>query len=447
MCTGILWKFRDIRQGIADAEQRNGMKHQIRAIAAILLSTLIFLIGNGLLGTLIPVRGDLEGFSNLAIGVIGSAYFAGFVLGCFVAPRMLVRSGHIRTFAVAGGVAASTALLQALFIDETVWALARMLFGFAAACIYMVIESWLNDRASNGTRGRILAAYMTVSFAGLVIGQWLYVTASPATFILFNLAAIFYALCLVPVGMTRLPQPVPAEVPALRPLRLFRVAPVGVAGCIAVGFANGAVWTLAPLYAHDHGLTNSLLATFMSAFTLAGALVQVPVGRLSDRMDRRYVIAIVSVLAAAAGLALAWLGGRSHATAIAIVTVYGAVMLPIYGLSVAHANDRLPRESFVETSATLLLINALASVAGPTLASLITDRAGTAALFVYTAAIHLMLAVFALWRIHVKGAADEEYHEPYAPVMAHASPAALELDPRGPDTEPPVEPGGPAQTG
>ena len=423
------------------------MTNQIRAIAAILLSTLVFLIGNGLLGTLIPVRGDLEGFSNLAIGVIGSAYFAGFVVGCYIAPRMLIRSGHIRSFAVAGGLAAATSLLQSLFMDVAVWVLARVLFGFASACIYMVIESWLNDRATNETRGRIFSAYLTVNFVGLVLGQWLYVSASPASFVLFNLSAICYALCLVPVGMTRLPQPVPTEVPALRPLRVFRVAPVGVAGCIAVGFANGAVWTLAPLYAHDHGLTDSLLAAFMSAFTLAGAVVQVPVGRLSDRMDRRYMIVAVSVLAAAAGLALAWLGGRSHATAIAIVTVYGAVMLPLYGLSVAHANDRLPRESFVETSATLLLINALASVAGPILGSLITSRAGTAALFVYTAAIHAVLALFALWRIRVKGAAGGKYHEPYAPVMAHASPAALDLDPRGPESEPPAEAGGPPQSG
>ena len=158
------------------------------------------------------------------------------------------------------------------------WGLSRFAFGFAAACIYTVTESWLNDRASNDTRGRILALYLSVNLGGLVVGQWLYTTAAPTSFVLFNLAAIFYALCLVPVGLTRLPQPQPADVPALRPLRLYRIAPVGVAGCIAVGFANGAVWTLAPVYAHDHGLTNVLLAAFMSAFTLAGALVQLPAG-------------------------------------------------------------------------------------------------------------------------------------------------------------------------
>lgn len=411
------------------------MTQQIRAIAAILVSTLIFLVGNGLLGTLIPVRGNLEGFSDLAIGMIGSAYFAGFVLGCFVAPRLLERIGHIRTFAVAGAIAATTALLQALAIDEIVWGLARVLFGFAAACIYMVIESWLNDRATNETRGRIFSAYLTVNFAGLVVGQWLYVTASPTSFVLLDLSAIFYALCLVPVGLTRLQQPQPATVPTLRPMRLFRMAPVGMAGCIAVGFTNGAVWTLAPLYAHDHGLTHSLLAAFMSAFTLAGVAVQVPIGRLSDRMDRRYVIAIVSIFAAAAGLALALFGGRNHGTAIAIVAVYGAAVLSLYGLSVAHANDRLPRDAFVETSATLLMVNALASVAGPVVAAALMFAAGTAVLFVYTAAIHVALASFALLRTRVMEAPAGEYREPFAPVLQHGSQAALELDPRGPDSD------------
>lgn len=415
------------------------MTQQIRAIAAILFSTLIFLIGNGLLTTLIPVRGDIEGFSNLAIGAIGSAYFLGFVVGCYGAPHMLARSGHIRTFAVGAAIAAVTTLLQSLAVDEIVWSLARAFFGFAAACMYMVIESWLNDRAANETRGRIFAAYMTVNFAGLVIGQWLYVTAPPTSFVLFNLSAIFYALCLVPVGLTRLPQPQPAAVPVLRPLRLFKVAPVGVAGCVAVGFANGAVWTLAPVYAHSHGLTNGLLAAFMSAFTLMGAFVQVPVGRLSDHVDRRYVIAAASILAAATGLLLAWLGGKSHTAAIGIVALYGAVTLPVYGLSVAHANDRLPRDAFVETSATLLLVNALASAIGPLLAALVTTGFGTAMLFVYTAVIHTMLAAFALVRTRVVEAPAEEFHEPFVPVLPTASQVSLELDPRGPESDPPVE--------
>ena len=211
------------------------MKSQLSSIAAILLSTLIFLVGNGLLGTLIPVRAHLDGFSTLAIGVIGSAYFAGFVAGCFTGPRWLARVGHIRTFAVCAGIAAAATLLQSMLVSVSAWIAMRALFGFAAANMYMVLESWLNDRAGNDSRGRVFAAYLSVNFGGLLIGQLLFATSRPQSFMLFSLATIFYALCLIPVGLTQSPQPARMPIPVLRPLRLFRISPVGVAGCIAVG--------------------------------------------------------------------------------------------------------------------------------------------------------------------------------------------------------------------
>jgi MFS family permease len=412
------------------------MRQQINAVAAILFSTLIFLMGNGLLGTLTPVRAHLSGFSDIGIGVIGSAYFAGFVIGCFVGPRWLAQVGHVRTFAVAGGAAAATTLLQSLAVNEFAWILARGLFGFAAANLYMVLESWLNDLATNETRGRIFSAYLTVNFAGLIIGQILFTTGKATSFSLFNLSAIFYALCLIPVGLTSSPQPKPFAKFTLRPLHVFRIAPVGVAGCIAVGFANAAIWTLAPVYAQGHGLTRGMLAAFMGAFTLGGALVQMPIGRLSDRMDRRVIIAAISFAAALAGAALAYFGGRTRETALALVAVLGAMTLPVYGLSVAHANDRLPRDAFVETSATLLLINALASVLGPTLAAFVIAFADTASLFYYTAAIHISLALFTIIRMRMMEPPAAETREPFAALPQQASPASAELDPRGPETAP-----------
>jgi len=409
------------------------MRQQITAIAAILFSTLIFLMGNGLLGTLTPVRGHMAGFSDLVIGVIGSAYFAGFVTGCYAGPRLLRRIGHVRTFAVAAGLGAASALLQTLAVEQIVWILARGLFGFCAANLYMVIESWLNDRATNETRGRIFSSYLTVNFGGLMIGQALFMTGRAEDFALFNLSAIFYALCLIPVSLTRLPQPVPPQIMRLRPLRIFRIAPVGVAGCLTVGFANGAIWTLAPIYASGHGLHREYLALFMICFTFGGALMQLPIGRLSDHLDRRWIIVGVAVSAALAGLALARFGGIDREMALALAAVMGVTALPLYGLSVAHANDRLPRADFVEASATLLLLNALASVIGPTFAAFVMARAGSAALFVVTAATHTALALFAIVRLRIKEAPPEETREPYAPLPAQASPGALELDPRGPE--------------
>jgi MFS family permease len=411
------------------------MMSKLSSITAILFTTLIFLVGNGLLGTLIPVRAHLEGFSTLAIGVIGSAYFAGFVVGCFTGPRWLTRVGHVRTFAVCAGIAAAATLMQSILISITAWIAMRALFGFAAANMYMVLESWLNDRAGNETRGRIFASYLSVNFAGLLIGQMLFATARPQSFVLFSVATIFYALCLIPVGLTQLKQPTPAPVPVLRPLRLFRISPVGVAGCIAVGLANNALWTLAPVYAQSRGLSSGWIALFMCAFTIGGTLVQVPVGRLSDRMDRRYVIAATCALAAAAGIAIALFMSNGRGTMLWSIAGFGVLVLPLYGLSVAHANDRIPREDFVESSATLLLINSLASVLGPTLAAGVMDAFGTQALFFFTAAVHLAMMGFTVVRLRQKEAPGSEHREKFEPLPHQASPTSAELDPRGPDEQ------------
>ena len=410
------------------------MRNQIYSIGAILFSTAIFIVGNGLIGTLLPVRALLGGFSHLEIGLVGSAYFIGFVAGCFAGPRFVASIGHSRTFAVGAGVAAATTLLQSMFVTVVVWALMRALFGFAAAIIYMVIESWLNERATNEFRGRIFSAYLIVNFSSLVVGQMLFATANATSFALFNLAAICYALCLIPVGMTLLPQPRPADVPSLRPLRLFHVSPVGVAGCIAVGLANGAIWTLAPVYAQDHGLSKGMLAVFMSAFTLGGALIQLPLGRFSDYVDRRFIIAGVSALSAGLGVTLYFFGAMGRWETLGLIAVFGMMVLPLYGLSVAHTNDRIPRAEFVETSATLLMINSLASVFGPTLGALVTDRFGTASLFLYTAAIHTAMAVFTVVRLRMRDAAHAENREKFEPMPAQSSPAELELDPRSPES-------------
>jgi MFS family permease len=402
---------------------------QIISVGAILLSTLIFLAGQGLSGTLLPVRAHLANFSDFAIGLMGSAYFIGFIAGCYAGPHMLARVGHSRTFAAAAGLASAVILLMSLGVSEPAWILLRGFFGFAAANVYMVIESWLNDRATNETRGRIFAAYLLVNFTGLIIGQWCFIAGRPSSQTLFILSAIFYALCLIPLGLTRIPQPRRTRVPALRPARMFAISPVGVAGCIAVGFANAACWTFLPVYAHDQHLTRGLLSGFMSAFTLGGALVQVPIGRLSDRMDRRIIIAGAAFCAALLGIAMWWFGGRSSAGTLALVALFGMAALPVYGLSVAHANDKLPRQMFVEASATLLLINATASVAGPVIAASVTGRFGMPSLFLYTAGAHLTLAAFVIARIRIAG--PSPHGERFAPMPQQASPTALALDPRG----------------
>lgn len=407
------------------------MRNQLLSVAAILFSAAIFIAGNGLIGTLIPVRASLAGFSNETLGLIGSAYYIGFVAGCFAGPRLFARVGHSRTFAVCAGIATATTLLQSIFLSATVWIVMRCGFGFAAASLYMVIESWLNERATPEARGRIFATYMTVNYASLIVGQMLFSSNKPTSFTLFDLTAALYALCLIPVGLTLLPQPHAKVVPKLRPLRLFRTSPVGVIGCIAVGLANSALWAWAPIFAQDHGLSRAWLSTFMGVLTLGGAAIQLPLGRLSDHMDRRLVILGICIASAAVGVVLYIFAGSGRTNLLILIGIFGVSALPFYGLSVAHANDRVPRESFVEASATLLMLNALASCLGPSIAAQVIDIWGSGALFLYTAAIHSAMAVFVIFRLTMREALIGETRDKFEMMPQQGSPAALELDPRG----------------
>jgi len=409
------------------------MASQFSRVAAILFSTVFFLMAGGLLNTLTPLRANLEGFSNLALGALGAWYFAGFVIGCFAGPRLISRVGHIRAFAVAAATVAAAVTLQPVLTAPLVWFMLRGLTGVCVAILFMTVESWLNDRSDNHTRGRILSLYMTVNWISLLGGQWLLLLAMPDSFQLFSVAAVLYCLCVVPLGLTRLPAPQLQPAPQINIDRIFRLAPVGAAGCLTVGLANGAFWTLAPLYTQSLGFSERGLALFMSVFIAGGALVQWPLGRISDRMDRRWIIAASCAAASGCGIAigiLGWLIAGAPEMFFALVFALGASMLPLYSLSIAHANDRLPRSEFVEISAGLLMISAAASIPGPLLAAIVISTAGASALFLYTALAHGAMAFYAFTRIQLREPAPAATRDPFAPAP-QGSPAALPLDPRG----------------
>ncbi len=411
------------------------MQSHIRGITALLLSTVIFLMGNGLVGTLIPLRATIEGFSSISIGAMGAWYYAGFVAGCYGGPRLLSRVGHIRSFAVASTLIAASIMMMPLWTSQASWFVLRGLMGLCTAILYMALESWLNDRATNENRGRILAVYIGVNLSALLIGQWMLLLGLPSSFELFSISAMLYCLCLVPIGLTRLPAPQAPAVPRLNLARIFKSSPVGAAGCLTVGLANGAFWTLAPVYAQTLGFGTRDLALFMSVFIAGGAIVQWPLGRLSDGMDRRWIIAMTCTAAAGCGLVLGGAGQLLVAIPSLfyfVVFLFGAASLPLYSLSVAHANDRLPRAEFVEASAGLLMINAATSIPGPVLAALVMASAGPNALFLFTALAHAAMAFYAFTRIRLREPAAAETRELFSPAP-QSSPAALQLDPRGPE--------------
>jgi MFS family permease len=339
------------------------MRLNLRPITSLLIGVALLLAGNGLQFTLVPLRGSTEGFGPLTLGLIGSAYFVGFVSGCLLGPYIVLRAGHIRTFAAMVAITASIALAYALAPLPLPWAAFRAATGFALAVLYLVIESWLNDHATNATRGLVMSAYIIVNFAALTVGQML-VTVYPIDQAKsFMLAAMLLSLASVPVALTRSAQPAPITIVSFRPKQLFVAAPVALVAPFMIGLANGAFWSLAPIFVTGSGLDVQRAAQFMTAAVVAGALVQWPVGRLSDRVDRRRVLLVLLVGAVGTSLAL-WLVPASGALLLALGALFGALALPGYSLAAAHGYDKTPASDMVATAATILLASGLGSIAG-----------------------------------------------------------------------------------
>lgn len=376
----------------------SALKQSMVSVSALMISVAVLLMGNGLLGTLVPVRANLEAFSGIDIGILGSCYFIGFTLGCLTGPAVIARVGHIRTYLAFVAVASIAALVHALVTETWIWWLMRATTGFSFSVLFIVIESWLNERSDNATRGAVLSIYMVINLTVLMLGQLMLTLDDPRSFSLFSIAAILFSLAALPVAMTsaQSPEPIPMVQPHV--IRLYRLSPVGSVGCFAVGLANGAFWSIGPIFAIDRGLDTQGIAIFMSAVVLGGAMGQWPLGRLSDVVDRRYVILAACISAGVSGLALSQAPPGAHGALYVFGLLFGAFALPLYALTVAHANDLAAPSDYVATSSGLLLLLGIGSSIGPTLSSLLDSLSAHNALFAYTCAIHLLIAGFVAWR-------------------------------------------------
>lgn len=377
------------------------MPKTLRPIVSLLMGLAFLLAGNGLQFTLLPLRGSAEGFDDLVLGVISSAYYVGFVSGCLLAPHLIVRAGHIRAFTAMVAVATAMALAYALAPFVAAWIVFRCVTGLCLAGLYLVVESWLNDRATNETRGFMLSAYIVVNYGAITLGQSLVTLYPIADAGNFMVAAMLSALAIVPVALTRAAQPAPITLVSFRLRQLYRAAPVAPVASFMVGAANGAFWGLAPLSAAGSGLGIEQTALFMSTAVLAGAIVQLPVGRLSDSVDRRWVLLVLLIGAATAGVAL-WLTSASGAALLLFGIFYGALALPCYSLAAAHAYDKTPAGDIVPIAATVLLTNGLGSVVGPLIGAAFMSAQGPRSLFLFTATVQALLAVYVFYRTRVQ---------------------------------------------
>ena len=375
------------------------MAATLSPVASLLLAVAILIMGNGLQQTLLPVRASFEEFRAIEIGLMGSSYYLGFVLGCVYGGRAVRRVGHIRTFTALASIASTVVLVHGVTVEPAAWVVLRALSGFCFAGLYLVIESWLNERAANEDRGVVMGVYTMITLSVIVVGQMMLTLDDPSRFTLFAYASILVSLAAVPVALTRSAQPAPVAEARLQPAKLYGVSPVGVIGVFLAGAATGAFWSLGPVYAVEAGADTGEVAIFMSIAVLGGALVQWPVGRLSDRVDRRAVVLGACAVGALAAGGLVVTGAERSLLIAALAALFGAAALPLYAICAAHAFDLVERSDFIETSSGLLLANGVGAVAGPLAAALFMRLAGPEGLFAATGAAHLALGGFVAWRM------------------------------------------------
>ncbi|MGA7983536.1 MAG: MFS transporter [Chromatiaceae bacterium] len=359
----------------------------------------LLLVGVGLLGTLLGVRATIELFGSLEIGFIMAGYYAGYVLGTLFAPRIVRNVGHIRSFSAFAALGASCALAFGLLVDPWVWFVLRVVNGICVVGLYMVVESWLNEQSAGPARGRIFASYMMSTLFALAVGQILLLADDPSGLTLFALSAILISLGLVPVAMTRVTEPRIDVSVAVGLGQLFRISPLGAAGALGAGAVNGMFWGMAPVFGQRLALDEGQIATLMSATILGGALLQWPIGHVSDRVDRRTVLVFVSFATAAVATVAGVIVVQGRPGVVPSAFLYGGLMFSLYGLSVAHTNDHLHPGQVLEATRGLLLMYGLGALAGPLLGGLAMQEAGPVGLPALSAATAALLGLFGAYRM------------------------------------------------
>ncbi len=371
----------------------------IAPIFSLLLGVAILLTGQGLQGVLVPVRATLEAFPTVAVGFIGGFYFLGFTVGCWKGGKLIERAGHVRVFAAMTAVASVAPLLHGLWVNLWTWGLLRLTSGFCFAVLYVVIESWLNERSTNENRGSVFSAYIIINMVMLAVGQQMLLLHDPGELQLFAVASVLVSLASVPLLMSRREQPQPIEESHFNIGLLYRNSPSGMLGTLASGLANGSFWALAPVFTASVSSDVNLAATFMTASVIGGAVGQWPLGWWSDRVDRRYVL-ISTCLAALVIDLTAWQFAPQFAVpgVLGLGFAWGALAFPVYSLSVAQANDRADPGTFVMISSGLLLMYGVGAVIGPFISSAVMTGLGASSLFLFAAVVHGCLVLFIVLR-------------------------------------------------
>ena len=385
------------------------------SFAALFLSVVLLQLSTGGVGPLDALSGFALDFTTQQIGLLGSAHFVGFFIGCWWAPRVMGSVGHSRAFAAFTAAGAIGLLAHMLVIDPYAWALMRVASGLCVAGCYTVVESWLQAKVTNATRGRTMGTYRVVDMGGSLAAQLLIGVLTPASYVSYNLLALLCCATLIPITLTKVTQPDVPRAPRLRPMLAVRRSPLAAAGVVVAALSGASFRMVGPIYGQEVGLAVDQIAYFLATFVLGGALAQYPTGWLADKYDRRWVLIWLSVAAIGSCLVTVFVPSSSQTMVLLTAGLFGLTTFPIFSVAAAHAHDFASSDERVELSAALMFFFATGAIAAPYLASELIEFFGPAALFAMIAFGHAILVIFGVWRMRARPTVEDKTPYVYSP--------------------------------
>lgn len=393
---------------------------------ALLLGMMLLMLGNGLQGTLLGVRGEIEGFSTFEMSLVMSAYFIGFLFGSRAAPDMIRRVGHVRVFAALASLISAVLILYPALANAEAWMIGRIIIGFCFSAVYVTAESWLNNSATNENRGQTLSLYMIVQMIGIVAAQGVLLLGDPSGYILFIVPSVLVSIAFAPILLSITPTPAFDTTKPMSLKKLYEVSPLGVVGMFLLGGVFSAQFGMAAVYGGKAGLSIPQISLFVSSFYVGALLMQYPLGFISDRMDRRFLILLTAALGGAASI-VAVIGGGNIVILLLAAFLIGGTSNPLYSLFLAYTNDFLEHEDMAAASGGMIFINGLGAISGPIVTGWLMTSIGPAAFFGLIAALMLAIAVYAAFRMTQRAAPSVDETAGFQAIMPSSSPVFVEV--------------------
>ena len=389
----------------------------------------LIMIGNGMQQVLLALRATEAGYTNLMAGIMLGGYFLGLFLGSIFVPRLLGNVGHIRIFGALAAVASAAVLVHVMYEDPILWALLRVASGVAYAGMYIIVESWLNDKATNETRGQILSIYMIITMASLGAGQMLTGLDDGQSLTLFLLASVLVSIAVVPILVTAARAPDFSEPERISLRRAYEISPLAMVGMLMQGMSAAMLFGMGPVYGNRIGLSAAEVSLFIAATNIGVLLLQYPLGRLSDRLDRRIVIGATAGLAGIVACLAAFVSASDFWLLILVIIAYGGLNLTCYSLFLAHANDYLTPSQMVSTASALIMVNGMGAVVGSPLVAGMMDIFGNVAYFLMLGLSNFIVFGFALIRMMMRAPVPAEAQGPFVAMPEAGTATAVALNP------------------